>query len=127
LTSAIKFYHDLGLPVFSQINTAQPTFERPSENCISLQSGIAKTWDKPGGKQLYSCTWSAGKTIGIRALAVPLLSAWVHRDGTPAKPIAELKPWFRQTIHHAVIMAYDEAKSAEILCFVQLGLALPGC
>jgi putative ABC transport system substrate-binding protein len=156
-----------------------PKYRFVSENCIPLQSGIAKTWDKPGGNvtgvgvflqlssvlklaklllpgvnQVYSYTWSAPKapiayllqelksaskatgfnladfrsidsmedemaaiaaydSLGPGTLVLPLLSAWVHRDGTPANPLAELKPWFRQTIRNAVLMSYDEAAIAE--------------
>jgi putative ABC transport system substrate-binding protein len=158
------------------LKLGDPKYRFVSENCVPVQSGVAKTWDKPGGnvtgvgvftqftsiirlaklvnpgyRRLYFWTWdspataalndyflaeikSACKATGIElaefkklksaeeqfeymleldkkgsdVFAVPGLSVWVHRDGSPANmAVEETEVWLTK-MRRLPIYAYDE-------------------
>jgi putative tryptophan/tyrosine transport system substrate-binding protein len=146
-----------------------------SENCMPEQSGVAKSWVRPGGNvtgvgvfmpfapliklaqrirpsydKVVSWTWAATKPVnaylepelaracketgveligiermssieeetefcldaqkyGPDCIAIPLISAWVHRDGTPLVSLDKVFEWYRKNITSLSLISWDES------------------
>jgi putative ABC transport system substrate-binding protein len=156
------------------LKLADTKYKFVSENCIPVQSGSAKTWEKPGGnitgvgvfvqfnsilklakiinpksKKLIFWSWDAAKSLneyfekevktacknngfelaefkllssaeeqfeymayidklGPEYIAMPGLSVWVHKDGTPANMSLEESKWVKSNLRNIPVYEYDE-------------------
>lgn len=157
------------------LKLSDPKYKFVSENCIPVQSGVARTWEKPGGnvtgvgvftqfssiiklaqninpmyKKVIFWTWESVKPLNeyfeaeikaaCKATGVELVefkrlasaedqfeflaemdkkgseyftiggvSAWVHRDGSPANMTVEEPAWAIKNLKHLAVFSYDEA------------------